>query len=327
MFARSLGRSLATPAAFRGVRPQPQHLGAVATAGALPLAGIASPFDVQVRNAATLKALVIRMRSIKNMQKITKAMKMVATAKFKKDMSKLENGLPFCQPVMTLFERLNREVKPGALTLVAITSDKGLCGGVNSQVNKRIRLAIQDEEAKGNSAKVVVVGGKGVAGLKRLFGDRFSTSFEEVSKAPMTFLTASVMAERVIALKPQRLTVVHNNFKSMVSYDTVEAHTITVDEAQTMDRQEWSKAMDVYSFEPSIYEVWNDLHEFYYGCVFYAAYLNSSVTETAQRMSAMENASKNAGEMYEKVSLQYNRARQAKITTELCEIISGASAV
>merc|ERR1712019_76441 len=112
-----------------------------------------------------------------------------------------------------------------------------------------------------------------------------------------------------------------------VSYDTVSSHVITVSEAQSMDKAEWSKAMDVYSFEPSIYEVWEDLHEFYYGAALYAANLQSACTETAQRMSAMENASKNAGEMFGKVELQFNRARQAKITTELCELISGASAV
>merc|ERR1712056_33386 len=95
-------------------------------------------------------------------------------------------------------------------------------------------------------------------------------------------------------------------------------HAITLTEAQTMDKAEWSKAMDVYSFEPSIYEVWADLHEFYYGCAVFSAYLESATTETAQRMSAMENASKNAGEMFAKVELIYNRARQAKITTELC---------
>merc|ERR1712039_725778 len=113
----------------------------------------------------------------------------------------------------------------------------------------------------------------------------------------------------------------------MVSYNTLDAHLVTLDEATNMDRGEWTKAMDVYSFEPSIYEVWNDLHEFYYANAVFAAYLNSTTTETAQRMSAMENASKNAGEIYQKVELMYNRARQAKITTELCEIISGASAV
>lgn len=280
-----------------------------------------------MRGAATLKSLQIRMRSINNMKKITKAMKMVATAKFKKDQRAMEMGLPFSKPVMNLFERLPREEKTGPITYVPITSDKGLCGGVNSQVCKQVRLGIADEEAKGNAAKILIVGGKGVASLKRLYGDRFVGSFEEVSKAPWSFGMASIIAERIAAAKPARCKVVSNSFKSMVAYDTHVAHTFTIDEAATIDRSEWTKAMDVYSFEPSIYEVWNDLHEFYYGCVIFGAYLNSACTETAQRMSAMENASKNAGEMYEKVQLQFNRARQAKITTELCEIISGASAV
>merc|ERR1711879_356768 len=209
----------------------------------------------------------------------------------------------------------------------AVTSDKGLCGGVNSAVNKQIRLGVAEEEAKGNKANVMILGGKGVAGLKRLYGDRFTTTFEEVSKLPFSFATASIMAERIIKSNPARLKVVSNEFKNMVSYNTKVAHTFTVQETKAMDRSEWSKAMDVYSFEPALYEVWEDLHDFYYGAVLYAAYLNNATTETAQRMSAMENASKNAGEVYSKVELQFNRARQAKITTELCEIISGASAV
>eukprot|EP00929_Paragymnodinium_shiwhaense_P066722 TRINITY_DN334_c0_g3_i1.p1 TRINITY_DN334_c0_g3~~TRINITY_DN334_c0_g3_i1.p1 ORF type:complete len:323 (-),score=102.15 TRINITY_DN334_c0_g3_i1:164-1132(-) len=284
--------------------------------------------DMQTRGAATLKALQIRMRSIKNMQKITKAMKMVATAKFKKDSAALEAGLPFTAPVSTLFGRLGREEsKGGSLTYLAVTSDKGLCGGVNTQVCKAIRLGTAEEEAKGNTVKVIVMGGKGVAGLKRLYGDRFTRSFEDLGKVPWSFATASIIAERVIQANPARLNVVSNEFKNMVSYETIVAHSLTMEEATTYDKAEWSKAMDVYSFEPSIYEVWADLHEFYYGNVVYSAFLNSTVTETAQRMSAMENASKNAGEIFGKVQLQFNRARQAKITTELCEIISGASAV
>jgi len=286
-----------------------------------------APLDIQVRNAATLKSLQIRMKSIKNMQKITKAMKMVAAAKMKKDQRLLDNGVPFCNPVQKLFERLPREERTGPIHYFAVTSDKGLCGGVNSAVNKQIRLGVNDEEAKGNVAKVIVLGQKGVAGMKRLYGDRFTTSFEEVSKVPFNFATASIMAERIVKQNPHRLKVASNVFKNMVTYHTGLRHTITISEAQTMDKAEFSKAMDVYSFEPAVYEVWNDLHEFYYGATIYAAVINSAVTETAQRMSAMENASKNAGEMYEKVSLQFNRARQAKITTELCEIISGASAV
>jgi len=294
-------------------RPELQQLG-----GAL---------DIQTRNAATLKTLQQRMRSINNMKKITKAMKMVATAKLKKDVKLMEQGLPFCKPVLNLMERIPREEKAGPITYLAITSDKGLCGGVNTQVNKRVRLGTYDEEAKGNPVKVMIVGGKGVVGLKRLIGDRFTTTIEEIAKAKWTFSSACIIAERLVHANPPRVKMVSNKFINMMAYETTIAHTLTLDEAKTMDRAEWSKAMDVYSFEPALYEVWEDLHEFYYGAAIYGAQLESSVTETAQRMGAMENASKNAGEMYEKVALQFNRARQAKITTELCEIISGAAAV
>eukprot|EP00913_Durusdinium_trenchii_P026312 g24690.t1 len=320
---------------MRTIQPASPRTGLRPAAG-----GLRAVTAEQTRNAATLKTLSIRMRAIKNMQKITKAMKMVATAKFKKDrreascdMRTMENGLPFAIPVMNLFQRLPVEDKAGAITYVAVTSDKGLCGGVNTAVAKQVRQGITAEEAKGNVSKVVVIGGKGVAVLKRLYGDRFTHSFEECSKVPFTFAAASLIAERLAASNPARCKVVSNEFKSMVSYDTIAKHTFTVDEAHTMDKgrlaalHQWTKAMDVYSFEPSIYEVWQDLHEFYYGCVIYGSFIQSTTTETAQRMNAMENASKNAGEMYGKVELQFNRARQAKITTELCEIISGASAV
>merc|ERR1712087_602223 len=101
----------------------------------------------------------------------------------------------------------------------------------------------------------------------------------------------------------------------MGSYDTVALNAVTMHEAKTMDRAEWSKAMDVYSFEPALYEVWEDLHEFYYAAVIHGAVLEGAVSEQSSRMNAMENATKNAGEMLDLVSLQYNRARQAKITT------------
>jgi len=282
---------------------------------------------VQSRQAASLKALKARMRSVENMRKITKAMKMVAAAKLKHDERRMQIAMPFVQPVQDLFERLPREEKSGTATFVGVTSDKGLCGGVNTQVAKALRNGMLEEEAKGNVAKVMLMGAKGSAALKRLYGDRFTKTFEEAGKTPWTFGMAAIIAESVAASDPTKLTVCSNKFKSLVSYETVAMKTVTINEAKTMDRAEFSKAMDVYSFEPSIYEVWDDLHEFYYATVIHGAYLEGAVSEQSSRMGAMENASKNASEMLEKISLIYNRARQAKITTELCEIISGASAV
>jgi len=275
----------------------------------------------------SIKAVKARMRSVVNIMKITKAMKMVAAAKLKGDQRRMENGLPFVKPVINLFGRLPREEKTGVVTYLALTSDKGLCGGVNSQVAKQSRLGMLDEESKGNPTKFMCVGGKGAATLKRIYADRFTLTFEECAKNPWNFGIASQIAERVIASEPQKLNLVSNRFKTLMQYDTTVAPMVTASEAKSMDKAEFSKAMDVYSFEPALYEVFDDLHEFYYGAVIYGAYLEGAVAEQSARMGAMENASKNAGEMLEKLSLIYNRARQAKITTELCEIISGASAV
>jgi len=281
----------------------------------------------QARGAASLKTLKARMRSFENMRKITKSMKMVAAAKLKHDERRMMAAMPFIRPVQDLFERLPREDKGGAITYFGVTSDKGLCGGVNNAVAKLVRNGLLEEEGKGNTCKFMGVGGKGIAALKRLYGDRFTYTFEECAKLPWSFAAASIVAEQIVATNPNRLKVCYNKFKSLVSYETTAASTLTIHEAQTMDRAEWSKAMDVYSFEPSIYEVWDDLHEFYYASVIHGSFLESIVSEQSSRMGAMENATKNASEMLDKVALQYNRARQAKITTELCEIISGASAV
>jgi len=281
----------------------------------------------QSRNAASLKALKARMRSFENMKKITKSMKMVAAAKLKHDERRMQMAQPFVLPVKELFARLPCEDKSGAVTFFGMCSDKGLCGGVNTQVAKSCRLGMGEEEGKGNVAKYMGIGAKGTAALKRLWGDRFTYSFEECAKVAWTFGAASIVAEKIAATNPTKLKVVSNEYKSVVAYDTVAADIVTMDQALTMDRSEFSKAMDVYSFEPSIYEVWTDLHEFYYAAVVHGAYLEGAVSEQSSRMNAMESASKNANEMLEKIGLQYNRARQAKITTELCEIISGASAV
>jgi len=284
-------------------------------------------FQAQSRNAASLKTLKERMRSIGNMKKITKAMKMVSAAKLKHDERRFKLSVPFVRPVQELFERLPREDKNLPVTYFGMTSDKGLCGGVNNGVAKIARFRMIDEEAKGNTCRFMGVGAKGANALKRTMGDRFTYTFDECIKQPWSYASASIIADKIASTKPQRLFMCSNKFKSLAVYETTAAHTVTLHEAQTMDRAEWSKAMDVYSFEPSIYEVWEDLHEFYYAAVVHGAHLEGAVCEQSSRMSAMENASKNASEMLDKVSLVYNRARQAKITTELCEIISGASAV
>merc|ERR550532_1290313 len=183
---------------------------------------------MQTRQTASLKALKARMRSIENMKKITKAMKMVAAAKLKHDERRMQIMFPFIAPVKDLFERLPHEEKSGAVTHFVVTSDKGLCGGVNSQVAKLARNGTLEEEAKGNTAKLMVMGNKGLGALKRLYGERINYSFEECAKVPWTFTAASIMAEQILATNPQRLKVCMNKFKSLVSYDPTALQTVTL---------------------------------------------------------------------------------------------------
>merc|ERR1719229_1599002 len=111
----------------------------------------------------------------------------------------MQTAIPFVRSVQDLFERLPREDKGGTMTIVGITSDKGLCGGVNTQVAKIARNGLIEEEAKGNTTKIVMMGGKGSAAMKRLYGDRFTKTFEEAAKVPWTFGMASIVAESIAA--------------------------------------------------------------------------------------------------------------------------------
>jgi F-type H+-transporting ATPase subunit gamma len=274
-----------------------------------------------------MKVVKERMRTVGNIKKITKAMKMVAASKLRKDTLRLEMGVPFCAPVMNFFDRLPADSRPGTKMVVAVTGDKGLCGGVNSSVVKKTRKLVNEYEAAGGNASIFVLGGKGIAGLKRLYQDRFAHTIEGQAAVPTSFMQASAMAERVVNHNPEKVTIVYNHMISAIAFDTREVNGQTLKGVAAIDKMEISKAIDSYSFEPDRVESWPDLHEFYYGCVLFNGLLDGNAAEQSSRMNAMENASKNAGEMLEKLTLKYNRARQAKITTELCEIISGASAL
>jgi len=275
----------------------------------------------------SMKAVKARMKTVSNIMKITKAMKMVAASKLRKDTLRLEMGAPFCQPVMSFFDRLPEDTRQGTKMVCAMTGDKGLCGGVNSSVVKQSRNLVNEIEAAGGTANMFVVGGKGVAGLKRLYQDRFTTTVENHSAVPTSFMQASAIAERISAADPDKVTFIYNHMLSAIAFDTRVIAGQTKKGVAAVDKMDLSKAIDGYSFEPDRVESWADLHEFYYGATVYNAMLDGVAAEQSSRMNAMENASKNAGEMLDKLTLKYNRARQAKITTELCEIISGASAL
>lgn len=270
----------------------------------------------------------MRIKSVSNIGKITSAMKMVSTAKFKHDERRMKSGMPFAMPVINFFERLpemDSATLPG-VKIVVLSSDKGMCGAINSGLAKIARLGTIEEEGKGSTVEVMCCGSKSIAALKRLLGDRFKQSWEEVQAVPFNFNTACVMAESAMQDDPGRILMVHNHFRSMISYEPSAVNVYTRTAVKELSPADWSKAVDQYNFEPPAYEVWEDLQEFYTACSIYAGYLDGIVSEQSARMAAMDNAAKNSSEIVEKLTLKFNRARQAKITTELCEIIAGASA-
>jgi F-type H+-transporting ATPase subunit gamma len=281
------------------------------------------------RQFAAMNVVKARMKSVNSIRKITKAMKMVAGSKLRHDERRMQIGLPFAKPSTDLMKRLPSDKIPLApqVTFVGLTSDRGLCGGVNSGVARSVRNRIIDLESQGKEVKYIGVGAKGTNALKRLFADRFICSCEDVQKNVWNFVQASAVAERLLASDPQSVFLVYNHYKSAISYETACTRLVTKAEVKSVDKAEWSRAIDQYSFEPSVFELWDDLHEFYYASAIFGAMLDGIASEQSARMAAMGNASKNAGEMLDKLTLQYNKARQTKITTELCEIISGATAL
>lgn len=288
----------------------------------LPLAGSTT---IQKRHAANMKQVAIRIKSVASIQKITKAMKMVSASKLRHDENRMRAGKPWAEGVQKLFERVPRAKPDKSVTYVPVTGDRGLCGGVNSSVAKTTRLAVFENEAAGLNCKVFLMGKKGGSALKRLLGDRFNYAFEDLARFPFNFGQSSAVAARLYQTQPDSLQMVYNKYLSLIAYETSDVALVTRKDMENCDKLELSKALDIYTFEPPLTECGEDLHEFYYASALFSAALQGAASEQSSRMQAMENASKNAGEMHGKLELLYNKARQAKITTELCEIVSGAS--
>jgi len=291
----------------------------------------------QVRFAVNEKAVKIRMKTVGNIRKITKAMKMVAASKLRADERRLKSGRPFTQSAtsVVLNPKGNHSLpendyktlppsladkKPTTL-VVAVTSDRGLCGGINSAVAKEIRNAMPALE-KTSKVAILTVGDKGKAALSRTQGHLFWRTLTECWKQPMNFLTASALADRMLASPADEYKVVFNKFQSMISFATT---TVTIPSKAALKETRFFPRTG-YAIEGGD-DTSDDLYEFFLANSVYNALLENATSEQSARMTAMDNASKNAGEMLDSLRLQYNKARQSRITTELIEIISGASSL
>jgi len=270
----------------------------------------------------SLQAVAIRMRSVGNIQKITKAMKMVAASRLKGAQTKCEKSRALVNP----FVRLLGDT-PGTETestlVVPISSDKGLCGGINTAVVKYSTVL----NTMSPGARINVVGDKARAQLNRLYPDRINNVVVDTTKQPLTFGTASAIADEIMAQNAPKTQLVFNRFASAISFKPTVATVLSSEELEKA-AEEGVNEFDSYEIEgPDRSEFLLDLSEFKMGALLYNAMLENNTSELGSRMQSMENSSKNASEMLQKLTLLYNRTRQAAITTELIEIISGASSL
>jgi F-type H+-transporting ATPase subunit gamma len=276
------------------------------------------------------QAVKQRIRAIKNIGKITKAMKMVAASKMRNAQQAVENSRGMVNPFVRLFGDYPAIDPPKSVT-VAVTSDKGLCGGLNSNITKYTKALLQmykgNAESGGDS--IITIGDKGRAQMQRVAPDKIKISIADTYKDKVTFSQASLIAEEILRQQGDAVRVIFNKFYSAISFRPTLA---TVLNADALDRQlagEQGSKLDVYELEVANEraDVLQDLSEFQLAVTLYNAMLENNCSEHASRMSAMENSSKSAGEILGRLTLQYNRDRQAMITNELIEIISGAAAL
>ncbi len=301
---------------------------------------------------ANLKEYRDRIVSVKSTRKITAAMKMVAASKLKKAQEQAEQSQPYATSMAEMMGRVasNIDVGPGSSPLlvgtgksdvtlfIVVTADRGLCGGFNSNLARRAKLEAQTLERDGKEFKFLCVGRKGYEALKRDYEGHIIKSFTGIGgKNRIAFSEADEIAQFILeqfeAGEFDVCKLVYNDFKSILTQTPVEQQLIPFkapesEEANDNDSEEQEeKAALFYDFEPDEQEILGQLLPKNLGVQIFRALLDSAAGEQAARMTAMDNATRNAGDMINNLTLQYNRARQAAITTELIEIISGAEAV
>ena len=290
---------------------------------------------------ASLDDLKKRIASVKSTQKITKAMKMVAAAKLRRAQESAEKGRPYSEKMNNIILNLSSGIsdKENASKLlsgsgndkvhlcVVMTSDRGLCGGFNSNIIKKAKSYFAKLAEDGKDLKIITVGSKGNDQLKRAYGDKIisNISFKE-SKHANYFdadKVGKMVIEKFIAEEFDVCTIFYNQFKNVITQIPQAQQIIPLN----VENSEEDKPEDSYEFEPDEDEILNNLLPKNISTQIFKAMLENSASEQGSRMSAMDNATRNAGEMVDKLTIEYNRSRQAAITKELIEIISGAESL
>lgn len=294
-----------------------------------------------------LKDLRIRIDSVKSTQKITSAMKMVAAAKLRRAQESAEAARPYAQRMERMLGSLagslgGVEGAPKLLSgtgndethlLVAFTANRGLCGGFNGSIVRRVREMTRELKSQGKTVKILCVGRKGHDVLKREFADDIAGSIEDIGKRHVEYHEAIDVAKRITEMfdagEFDVCTIVFNRFQSAMTQIVTPQQLIPFVPGENDEPQAEAASgpAPVYIFEPEEEAILENLLPRNLAVQVFQALLESSASEHGARMTAMDSATRNAGDMIDGLTLTYNRTRQAFITKELIEIISGAEAL
>ncbi len=291
----------------------------------------------------SLKELRVRIGSVKQTQKITSAMKLVAASKLKRAQEQAEAARPFAEGMSAMLANLAAGVadiegappllagtgKDQVHLLVVATADRGLCGGFNSSIARGAKRQIEELQEAGKQVKLLCIGRKGRDALRREYGDLILDTIEGIGRRRLEYAEAVEVAERLEQMYADGefdiATIMFNRFKSAITQELTEQQLIPVQPTAVEGEGEAIKA--VYEFEPDEEAILKELLPRNLAVQIYGALVENAASEQGARMTAMDNATRNAGEMIDGLTLTYNRTRQAQITRELIEIISGAEAL
>jgi len=273
-----------------------------------------------------LKLIGMRLKSVTNIQKITQSMKMVSAAKFARAEKDLKAARPLGAAAQAFYEQaeISSEKEAPKELYVAMTSDRGLAGAVHSSINKQIRSELHDKLASGDdlsNVKIICVGDKSRAFFQRFFGPQIIMVGSEIGRLPPQFGDAAKIANAILTCDHEFDTgkLVYNYYKSVVSYDTKSIPIFSQDAVSNAEKVSVYDSLDA--------DVIQSYMEYSLASLVYYCLKEGATSEQSSRMTAMDNSSKNAAEMIDKLRITFNRTRQAVITGELIEIISGAAAL
>ena len=290
----------------------------------------------------SLDDLKKRIKSVKSTQKITKAMKMVAAAKLRKAQESAEKGRPYSEKMQNIILNLTKSINdtqnaPKLLVgtgedkkylCVVLTADRGLCGGFNSNICKLAKSNFKKILSEGKELKIITVGSKGLDQIKREYGNYVIKKFSFKDKKRISFNEADIIGQEIINLfnknEFDKCILFYNNFKNVITQIPQAQQIIPAEKEQSDDNDE---KLISYEFEPDEDEILEDLLPKNISTQVFKALLENAASEQGSRMTAMDNATRNAGDLVDKLTINYNRSRQASITKELIEIIFGAESL